>query len=89
MPLVAIILGIYLLSVVYQGNANAFVSAVKNSGGFVKWVAALSVLGWLAGSKTFGAATKPLLGMALVGLALSTYPNIQREFSTFWNEKRI
>lgn len=83
-PAIAIFLGLYILAVVYRGNSSALVKQVGESAGFVKWAFALAILAWFANSKTFGPVARPLLGMALVGLALNTYPKMEAEFSAFW-----
>lgn len=84
MPVVAIILGVYLLFVAGMGNSESFVKQLKESKGFIPWIIALGVLVALANNRETAPAGKPFLMLALLALALTQYQNIADQFKKFW-----
>lgn len=78
----AILVGVYLALVAYQGNAGTFFSTVaqdfKGAGqipGFFKWFIALVVLYALTKNEKFAPITVPLFYAALIGLGLNVVAN--------------
>mgnify|MGYP003471881813 CR=1 len=84
MPFAAIILGVYLLLVVTQGNSLALVRTVKDSKGFLPWIIAVAVLTWLYKNPIFRPAVAPLMGAVGVAFALNTLPQLQSQIGGVW-----
>ena len=88
MPVFAIIIGIYILTVVSRGNSSALIATIQDNVGFVKWVLALGILYFLSKTRTFGPAVSPLLAVAGVAFALNSLPKLQSQFGQFWQSFR-
>lgn len=82
---VALLIGVYLMAVVFQGNGPAFRTAIAadmfgpsptgHGGGFAYWLIAFLILYALATRDTTRWFGGPLFGLALVGMLISLQTN--------------
>lgn len=86
MPILAIVLGVYLLYVGSRGNGAQFVSEVGKSGGFIKWLVAVVIIYWLYRSRVTHDIAVPLIGIAAVAFVLNSLPQLKSQFSEVWNK---
>jgi hypothetical protein len=71
----AIFLGAYLILVSVRGNASTLIATLPQDKGFIKWGAAMLVLYALANNDATKTWAKPLIGLTLATLLISSSSN--------------
>lgn len=85
MKIAILFLAIYLMAVVYQGNAQTLMTNMLSEKSFVWWAIAIGVLFGLDSIDSIHPIVEPFIGIVLIALALNAYgnPNVQNEIQQF------
>lgn len=78
----------YLTSVLFHGNMDALVQAMKDETSFLPWILALLVVYWAWRAQPFGPIGSKLASLALMAtfIAVASNPNI-KELVAKWSAK--
>lgn len=87
---VSLLIGFYLIAVLWNGNENKLYSTIKEESGFFKWIGAILILNYIsrvAGDKA-GGIINSLGLLALMALMLGQGDKIFAQFGELFGEQK-